>query len=347
MHFEKIILDTIERCYSTGVLHSQGKLYAVFASESIDGPCYAYTGDKFRQKEVIWEKAGGTMSLIQIPKRDGEFIAVQGFFPGFRATDARLVWGKCSSSGWDVKDLVHLPYVHRFDLFHVEDEIHLLAATLCSSKKDREDWSDPGKILSGRLPAKPEDGITFREICTGQTKNHGYCRGRWQGREAAFWTSNEGLFAAVPPRKKNNDWHIIELISRPVSDAALCDIDGCGEDEIITIEPFHGSHIVVNKNFSRGFEIVWHYPDEIEFAHTVTGCSLLGRPAVLCGTRRKNCELFVLQYESGKGYFTTLIEEGAGTSNAAVINADGTDIIIAANNIKNEAAVYYVRDTPL
>ena len=370
MKFEKIKLDDMERCYAASTLSANGKIYAVFASESIDGPCYAYTGKNFSQKEVIWEKAGGTMSIIQIPGRDGEFIAVQRFFPGFESAGAKLVWGKRGVSLWEVKDLVNLPYVHRFDLFRVEDEIHLFAAILCGSKKDREDWSDPGMILAGKLPAKPEDGVTFKEIFAGQTKNHGYCRGQWQGKTAAFWTSEAGVFTALPPEKKDGQWQITKLIDRPVSDITLCDLDGCGENELVTIEPFHGNQFVVNKKIGAdsavhdaasvtgapsaavsvtpaagaGYEIVWRYPNEIDFAHTAVGCNLLGRPAVVGGIRRKNCELFVLLHEKGKGFYTELIEEGVGTSNAAVTRIDGRDIIIAANHTKNEAAVYFVKD---
>ena len=344
MQFEKIKLDDMERCYAASSLVVQGKLFAVFASESINGPCYAYTGEKFTQKEVIWEKAGGTMSIVQIPRRDGEFIAVQRFFPGFQSSESKLVWGKRGPAAWEVKDLVNLPYVHRFDLFSVENEILLFAAILCGSKKDREDWSDPGKILVGRLPAKPEEGVTFKEIYSGQTRNHGYCRGRWQGNDAAFWSSDDGLFAAATPGKKDGQWHITKLIDRPVSDVAICDLDGCGEDELITIEPFHGNQFVVNKKTANGYEIVWRYPNEIDFAHTVVGCSLLGKPAVLGGIRRKNGELFVLRHENGRGFFTTIVEEGVGTSNAAVAKVDGTDIIIAANHTKNEAAIYFVKE---
>ena len=344
MRFEKKKLDDIERCYAASTLRWQGKLYAVFASESIDGPCYAYTGTQFSQREVIWEKAGGTMSLIQIPGRDGEFIAVQRFFPGFQSAGAKLVWGKRNSSGWEVKDLADLPYVHRFDLFPIEDEIYLFAAILCGSKKDREDWSDPGKILTGKLPSNPAKGIGFKEIYGGQIKNHGYCRGRWQDREAAFWTSEAGLYVAVPPEKKDGEWRITKIIDRPISDITLCDLDGCGADELVTIEPFHGDQFVVNKKNANGYEIVWRYPKEIDFAHTVVGCSLLGKPAVVGGIRRKNSELFVLLHEQGKGFFTELVEEGVGTSNVAVANINGTDIIIAANHTKNEAAVYFVKD---
>ena len=344
MRFEKIKLDDMERCYAASTLTANGNLCAVFASESIDGPCYAYSGGKFEHKEVLWEKAGGTMSVVGIPGKDGEFIAVQGFFPGFQSAGAKLVWGKRHSSGWEIKDLAALPYVHRFDLFPVEDEIYLFAAILCGSKKNRDDWSDPGKILAGKLPAKPEDGITFKEIYSAQNKNHGYCRGLWQGKAAAFWTSEDGAFAAIPPEKKSGEWQITKLIDRPLSDIAVCDLDGCGENELITIEPFHGDQFAVNKKTSSGYEIVWRYPNEIDFAHTVVSCKLLGKNAVVGGIRRKNCELFILQYENGKGFYTTLVEEGAGTSNAAVANVNGTDIIFAANHTKNEAAIYIVRE---
>lgn len=334
----------MDRCYAASTIQWEGKLYAVFASESVDGPCYAYTGERFSEKEVIWEKAGGTMSVVQIPGRDGEFIAVQYFFPGFQSASSKLVWGKRRSAGWEIRDLVDLPYVHRFDLFPVENEIHLFAAILCGSKKNREDWSDPGKILVGKLPPGPGDGMEFREIYGGQTRNHGYCRGRRQGKETAFWTSDDGVFAAVVPEKKGDRWRITKLIDRPVSDMALCDIDGCGEDELVTIEPFHGNQFVVNKKTEMGYTIAWRYPKEIDFAHTVVGCRLLGKPAVIGGIRRKNCELFVLLHEQGKGFFTELVEEGVGTSNAAAANVNGTDIIIAANHTKNEAAVYFAKD---
>jgi hypothetical protein len=346
MRFEKIKLDDMERCYAASTIRAEGRTYAVFASESVDGPCYAYTGEGFSQKEVIWEKAGGTMSFVPIPGRDGEFIAVQRFFPGFQSAGAKLVWGRRGSSGWEVRDLAGLPYVHRFDLFVIEDEIHLFAAILCGSKKDREDWSDPGKILAGKLPAAPEGGVSWREISGGHVKNHGYGRGRFQGAEAAFFTSQAGLFAAVPPAKKDGEWKIVTLINRPISDVAVIDLDGDGEDELVTIEPFHGNQFVVNKKNAGGsaYEVVWRYPNDIDFAHTVTGCTLCGRQAVIGGIRRKNGELFVLLHDAGKGFYTELVEEGAGTSNAAAVRINGVDHIIAANHTKNEAAVYRVKD---
>jgi hypothetical protein len=344
MQIEKLVLDTIERCYAASSLTVDGRLYAVLASESIDGPCYAYTGERFTEKEVIWEKAGGTMSLIQIPGSNGEFIAVQRFFPGFQSAEAKLVWGRRNGGAWEVKDLAPLPYLHRFDLFPAEDGIYVLAATLCGSKKDREDWSDPGKVYAGRLPQRPEDGLTFTPISGPHIKNHGYCRGLWEGESAGFITSEEGIFVATPPKQREETWKIRQILQRPVGDVAVCDIDGDGTDELITIEPFHGDKFLVNKKRGGAYETVYRYPGEIQFAHAVAGCTIRGRPAVVGGIRRKNCELFILQYATEKGYELTVVEDGIGPSNVAVVSGRDRDLIISANHTRNEAAVYIVSD---
>lgn len=345
MKIEKITLDTMERCYAAAALAANGNLYAVFASESVDGPCYAYTGERFEKKEVIWEKGGGTMSLIQIPGTNGEFIAVQRFFPGFKSAEAKLVWGRRKGDGvWETRDLASLPYIHRFDLFAVEDEIYVLAATLCGSKKDREDWSDPGKVYTGRLPSRPEDGMDFTPLSENHVKNHGYCRGVWEGVQAGFITSEEGLFAIMPPPKKGGAWKVDPVIRRPIGDIALADLDGDGVDELITIEPFHGNKFLVNKKTQDGYKAVYSYPGEIDFAHAVVGCVLRGKPSVVGGIRRKNCELFILQYNPEKGYEAQIVEQGIGPSNAAVVNGCGRDFILSANHTQNHAAVYVVSD---
>jgi hypothetical protein len=319
-------------------------VYAVLASESIDGPCYAYTGDSFTEKEVIWEKAGGTMSLIQIPGSNGEFIAVQKFFPGFQSAGAKLVWGRRTGRGvWEVRDLVSLPYVHRFDLFALGNEIYILATTLCGSKKDREDWSDPGTVYVGKLPARPEMGVQFTPILENLTKNHGYCRGFWGQSPAGFVTSEEGIMALLPPKPGETAWETLWLLERPVGDVVVWDIDGDGVDELVTIEPFHGNQFVVNKKQDNGYEAVYRYPGEIDFAHAVVGCTLRGTSAVIGGIRRKNSELFILTCKAGR-YEAEVVERGIGPSNVAVVNGRERDLIISANHTRNQAAVYVVRD---
>ena len=78
MKIRRIILDEIERCYSTGAIYVDGQLKLIFASEAIDGPCYSYSGENFEKKEVVWDKGGGTMSIIQYPNQ-WRILAIKDF----------------------------------------------------------------------------------------------------------------------------------------------------------------------------------------------------------------------------------------------------------------------------
>lgn len=347
MKFRKKVLDTMERCYAAGSLRAGGRVYAVLASEAVDGPCYAYTGGDFSEREVIWENGGGTMSLLQIPGTDGEFIAVQKFFPGFKSENAKLVWGRREAGfGWTVKDLAPLPFIHRFDMFRAGDEVYILAATLCGSKKDREDWSDPGKVYVGKLPSAPEEGMEFTPILENLYKNHGYCRGNFEGREAGFVTHEGGICAILPPLEKGGEWTVRAVIDGAIGDVALCDLDGDGVDELVTIEPFHGDSFVVRKRYGDEYREVFRYSDGTQFAHAVSGCALLGEPCALCGARRGNGDLFILRRgPSAKEWCDVIVvDSGVGPSNVAVINMEDMDVIVSANHTLNEAAVYFAAE---
>lgn len=347
MIIRKQVLDRMERCYAASSLTIDGQLHVVLASEAEGGPCYAYSGENFTQKETIWEDSGGTMSLLQIPGSNGEFLAVQGFFPGFRAEGAKLVWGKRDDRlGWIVKDLAALPFLHRFDMFRVEDEIFILASTLCSSKKNREDWSDPGKIYIGKLPASPEEGVTFTPILENLYKNHGFCRGQWDGMDAGFVTCDCGVYVLLPPKEKGGKWGATRLLDRAVGDIAVCDLDGDCVDELITIEPFHGDRVLINKRILREYHVAYCYSEGVVFAHAITACKLRGKPSVVCGARRGKAELFILQPGDSEKVCggVSVVDEGVGPSNVIVINQPDRDIIVSANHSQDEAALYYVMD---
>lgn len=347
MKIHKQVLDTMERCYAAGSLNIDGRLYAVLASEAIGGPCYAYTGENFSEKEVIWESAGGTMSLLQIPGTSGEFVAVQRFFPGFKSEEAKLVRGRRDERfGWIVEDLAPLPFIHRFDMFQVEDEIYILAATLCGSKKDREDWSVPGKVYVGKLPSVAGEGVSFTPILEGLYKNHGYSHGNYEGSEAGFITHEGGICVVRPPLEKGGKWVTRHIMDGAVGDVALCDLDGDGADELVTIEPFHGDSFLVRKKIGDEYREIYKYSNNTQFAHAVAGCTLRGKPAAVCGARRGDGELFILQRGApGEEWCgVTVVDKGVGPSNVAVVNQDGRDIIISANHSRNEAALYFITD---
>jgi len=130
----------------------------------------------------------------------------------------------------------------------------------------------------------------------------------------------------------------------PISDIAAIDIDGDGELEFATIEPFHGSHFRVYKRDAGAYRMVYQHPEVSEFYHVVTGTTLAGKPVFVGGCRRGRQQLFyvhalqddplVLQAE--------VIEEGVGPSNVHVMHEPGRDIIVSANREKAEAALYIV-----
>lgn len=346
MNFNKKRLDNMERCYAAGHVTIDGEVHALMASEQVDGMCCAYSGPGLSRREVVWERAGGTMAIVEIPGSNGQFLGVQNFFPGFQSEQAKVVWAKRDGkAGWTVQDFLSLPFVHRFDILPVGEINFFVAATLCGSKKDREDWSDPGKIYAGILPSSPGQKMELTPILAGLTKNHGYWRGCRNGIPCGYFCADSGIYRISPPAAPGCGWDIERLLNAQVSDAAVYDLNGDGEDELITIEPFHGSCIRIYGRTPEGYSPVYAYPGEHKFAHALWAGKLRGRPAAIIGLRRMDAELAMIRYYPTEGvYQATVIESGMGPSNVDVIPGIDSDIILCSNNLANEAAAFFVTD---
>ena len=344
MKIEKIILDEMYRAYSTGSVSIDGDLHAIIASEAIDGMCVAYHGENFSKKKVVWEKAGGTMSIIEVPNTNGEFLASQNFFPGFNALTSKVVHAIPKGEGFEIKDFISIPYLHRFDIIEKNGVSYFIGAALCTSKTEREDWSDPGKVFVGILPNDLSQKMEVKPIIENLTHNHGYYKATYEGKVASYITTDEGVFVFLPPEQKDGEWEIKHIIEKRVSDVAVFDIDGDGENEILSIEPFHGNQMHIYKKVNGKYEIVYTVPRPIEFAHAICGTTLRGLPVFVCGIRRLNAELFYIEFnKETKQFDITVIDENVGTANIVVINEADRDIIVASNNTIHEAAVYVIK----
>lgn len=347
MKFEKKRLGDMTRCYCAGHTVIYEKLYVLLASEEPEGPCYAYSGEALSEREALWEYVGGTMSIVEIPETNGQILAVQNFFPGFKSERAKLVWGRRDpQKGWIMRDFLFLPFLHRFDIIRQDGANYFLASVLCGSKKDREDWSDPGRVLVGILPDDLTKPMELTPILTGLTKNHGYCRGVYEGKVCSYITCEGGVYAVVPPQKQGQNWETKQILSTPTSDVAVFDLDGDGKLELATIEPFHGNSMkIYHEDGKGGYTEVYSYPNEMNFAHALWAGKLRGQPAVVLGIRRMESELAVICYDSAADCYTTeILEKGGGPSNVDVVAGAERDLLICANHTKNEAAVYFVTD---
>ena len=76
MHFTKRILEEQDHCYAVEVMQVQGEPYVFYAAENRGG-CFAWDCETLSKRLSVWEQPGGTMSIVEIPGKPGEFLAVQ------------------------------------------------------------------------------------------------------------------------------------------------------------------------------------------------------------------------------------------------------------------------------
>ena len=344
MKIEKKHLDDIKRCYCASNICMNGENHILLASEDPDIACNMYSGKDFEKKETVWTHPGGCMSIIPIPNKEKEFLAVQEFYLKVSPSLAKIVWGKYDDEkGWQIKDVLSLPYIHRFDIYEVEGANYFIGATIATSKKEKNDWSVPGRIYIGKLPDDPSQGIELKILKDGLYRNHGYWHGKENGKDVGYFGSDQGILKVTPPQKENGEWKTEFILEGQIGEIATADLDGDGIEEIMTIEPFHGNSIQIYKKEEDGYQKVWTYDNTIDFAHTLVGTTLCGTPTFVAGVRREEAELFYVQYVDG-AYKATVIEKGVGPANLCVVNEKDRDLIVSANHTANEAAVYVVTE---
>lgn len=342
MKFEKIYSRKLERCYAVGAVRPGGETRILFATEG-QGKCIQISPEGEEGKPV-WFGPGGTMCFVPVPGKDGDFLAVQNFFPTFDSKHAVIVWCSPERDGsWRVKTVLNLPYVHRFDILSAGGVHYFVGCTLCTSKTDREDWSDPGKIWVGRLPDSPDEEIQAEVLYEGLLKNHGYCHAVIDGKECGFATCESGVYRIDPPETEGGAWQVTHLFDKPTGDVAVWDIDGDGREEYLMIHPFHGEEITLYRLEEGSFRPVWSCGREIEFGHTVCGGVLCGKPCFLLGYRKKAGELLCLTFEKGE-FRLQEICAGGGPSNSMIINGEKGDFVVCANRQVGEAALFRVTE---
>jgi hypothetical protein len=342
MNIQKRFLTTMNRCYSANHIVVDGQTRILVATEG-EGACLAWTGPDYAQSHEVWAGPGGTMSIVPIPGTNGEFLAVQKFFKMFQWEEAKVVHVKPLADGrYAVTDILHLPYIHRFDLLPAGNKLYFIGGTLATTKQAKEDWSDPGKLWVGEYTGPGPLQVTA--LKSGMTQHHGYSRLEHAGRVSSLVTCREGAFEVTPPQQAGTEWQVQPLMDWPISDIAAIDIDGDGELEYATIEDFHGPHFRVYKRVAGQWQKIYEHPEVSEFYHVVTATTLAGQAVFVGGCRRGKQQLFYVQAVQASPLVlqAQVIEEGVGPSNVHVMHEQGRDIIVSANREKAEAALYIV-----
>jgi hypothetical protein len=348
MKFRKEVISNLNRCYSIAPLTYKGRGHFLVASEK-DYSCLLFD-ENGRQEQVIWEHPGGTMSMVQLPGSDGVFLATHRFYSPNDSKEAEIVMVSPPLDGfcWRVKTLTRLSHVHRFDILTRNGVNYLIACTLCSGRDYKDDWSYPGKVYGTVLPEnlnklEGDIPIELSVIKDNMLKNHGYLRHNENGVMCGIAACESGVYRFTPPEKKGRDWEIIPILNVPVSDLAMVDLDGDGEDEMVAIAPFHGDELRIYKKIDGEYRVVYTHPAPVEFAHAIWGGNLCGKPVALIGHRQGKQELFYihcsrfdpLQFE------TQVIDSGVGPANVCHSSINGEEVLISANREISEVALYH------
>ncbi len=343
MKFRKETLAELDHCYAVSVMQAEGETWAFFAAEN-RGPCLAFDCATHARRKVVWSEPGGTMSMVEIPGKPGEFLAVQKFYRLYDWEEACLVWVRPDGAGgYNTRKLFTLPYLHRFDLLRRDGRIWLVVCSLAAHKSARDDWSQPGGVYAAPFPQDWEEPIELKEILGGCYQNHGYTRLHCDGFDMGLSTCEQGVFKLIPPPADSEAWEVEQIMLQATSDADVIDIDGDGEEEIATIERFHGCYFRIYKRVDDEWRQVYQHPEVTEFYHVVRAGTLADRPCFVGGCRRGKQQLFVVYWDSEeKRFITETVEEGVGPSNACIFHGIHGDVIYSANREGAEAAAYFV-----
>lgn len=344
MKANKKVIENLTKCYSIAPLKYNGEKYILVAAEKQD-PCYLFDleGNKI---DTVWTGPGGVMSMVQVPNSNGVFLATHKFYSPNDSKEAKIVIATPKAKGdWEIRTLVDLPHVHRFDIVERNGVNYLIACALKSGHEFKEDWSMPGKVYYAVLPDdlsefNQDNQLKLTVIKDNMLKNHGYYK-IYEGDTAhCIISCDDGVYDFVPPASKDGQWSIEKLISEPASDALLVDMDGDGEKELVSISPFHGNDIYFYKKIDGKFNKVYTY-STADFAHAIYGGTLMGEPAVIIGHRKGERNLLAFTYNNEQAkYEVTVLDKDCGPANVFKFERNGQEVLVSTNREIDEIAMY-------
>ena len=342
MKAKKYASYELDRCYAIAPLVIGGKERILVAAEKVND-CNLFDRDG-NKLDTIWSAPGGTMSMIQVPGKDGWFLATHEFYSPNDGAKAHIVLARPSKEGWTIRTVKALPFCHRFSIVTRGGVNYIIGCSIKNSHEYKDDWRDPGKIFVGELPEELENYSEERQIPMtvikeGLLKNHGYFTIHTDKGDYSLVGAENGIFRVTPPDVRGGGWTVEQLTTDPASDMALCDFDDDGEEEMITIAPFHGDQISVYKLVDGRYQKVWDCPFKTEFAHSIWARNFYGKNEAIIGHRKGKRDLLEIYFEGGE-YKVNVLDTDVGSANIYPFDDSGKVRLVSTNREINEIAFY-------
>ena len=320
----------------------RGRNFIAAASEARGGACLLLDPDR-PDSHRVWNAPGGTMSIV--PAGDAHFFAVQQFYAGFDAAASVIVdaRGTTPNGSWEITEKLKLPYLHRLAMVSNRSDPTLLACTLCGGKDHVDDWSKPGAVY--RIMTTTTNGGAWRVVPVLEQirRNHGLAMTQLDGDDVAVIGAMEGLFA-ITLSDNGGKWGVRKLLDGDVSDVVALDWDHDGQEELMTIEPFHGDRFVFYKRDNGG---KWRALHEMpcRLGHSLWAGRALGRPTIIAGERLGEGRIQLVFPTAGhpNEWERLVVDHGTGGTNVALVAATERSLeFVSANNDRNEVVHYRV-----
>jgi len=350
MTFEKRRLAGAEMGYAVDRKRIAGEVRPIVASEA-KGPAVVFEGAGLEPR-VLATEPGGTMGFAEVPGRDDALFVITGFYPIFRAESAgihlyRAVDGLARP--WSGERIVELPFVHRILTVSGGGRDYLIAATVCGGKENADDWSRPGTVFAYEIGAGLAGPWEARPDLESIHRNHGLWTGIVDGVASVLVSGTEGVFALALPGESGADggatepWRASRLIDHDVIALGLIDLDGDGEDELVTVEPFHGNELAVYKRDGDGWNKVCS--SELAFGHGLTVGRLNGEPVAVVGNRAGSKDLLCFRVASTDPITLepVVVDHGAATAGTTITPTPRGDAIVSSNPEFAEYALYVAK----
>ncbi|MDX9940309.1 MAG: hypothetical protein RBT44_10180 [Sphaerochaetaceae bacterium] len=341
MNLKKLRTYPLDKCYAIAEICYHGEPHFVVAAEKVD-KCLLFTREG-ELVDTIWEGPGGTMSIVPLPSDPGSFLATQRMYSPNDAQDAVIVAvSPKEGGGWMVNEIAKVPFAHRFDLLSTPAGKYLVVATIKGGHSHTDDWSTPGQFLVAPFEGLDTDTpLRFSVVMDDVFHNHGYLRRQSADGDYAVISGDQGVFAIYPPKEESGSWVVKQLLAEGVSDMAFVDFDGDGNEEMITICPFHGDTIRIYKDIGKDLlEQVWELPEKREFSHSIHAGTVGGKPIAIIGHRKgPSRDLMGFSYD-GTGYRMEILDKDCGSTNILLHEQDGAYTLVSTNREINEIAFY-------
>lgn len=333
---EKQSILQIKNVYTAHAFGSGGECYVGAGSET--EPVVQLYNLATKEIQQPDQCPGGMMSFIPVPGEPLSMVTIMGLFPPFVGMEAGLFLHRKGSSGWKTHKTIDLPFAHRCEFLPGSKSPMLIAATVSKFKAEPSDWSRPGEIHAICLDNQTADNWSSRVVDASITRNHGMFKGAIDGAERLCVSGQEGIFSIA--ETDNEEWELERIFGNEVSEMTFIDLDGDGQTELITIEPFHGHTLNIYKRMEGEWKL--KFTDSLSFGHGLSSGMFNGEPVIVAGSRRDSLalELFTVDNLDKGAVNRRVIEEEAGPTQTQVFAYNNKDYILSANQRKHEVALY-------